>query len=179
MDGTTDLPGKQTLDGTTLAGGSKHQDARAKQTRRNVAITLWLIGFIVLVVAAVIVRSHPTPWSLEVQATTSMQQLQLWPWLSTSIVWASIVDNVLPSLISYAVWLVGLSLIGMVVWRRGWSPIPWFVTAIFVTFGAGLMAGLNAVIGYLVARPRPTSPPIHVYMPERGIPSFPLGSCGE
>ncbi len=37
------------------------------------------------------------------------------------------------------------------------------------------MDGLNAIIGYLVARPRPTSPPIHVYMPEGGIPSFPSG----
>src|SRR5205085_3629978 len=109
MDGTTDLPGKQTMDGTTLAGGLKQQDARAKQTRRNVVITLWLIGFIVLVIASVIVRSHPTPWSFEVQISTLMQQLQLWPWLSAPIVWASIVDNVLPSLISYAVWLVGLS----------------------------------------------------------------------
>jgi undecaprenyl-diphosphatase len=175
MDGTTDLPGKQTLDDTTLIGGSKQQDARATQTRRTVAIMLWIIGLIALVVASVIVRSHPAPWPFEVQTTITLQQLQLWPWLLTPIVWASIVDNVLPSLISYAVWLIVLSLLGIVVWRRGGSPIPWFVTAIFITFGAGLMAGFNAIIGSLVARPRPTSPPIYVYMPERGIPSFPSG----
>ncbi len=132
MESPTDLPGKQTLDSTTLAGGSKQQVARTSQTRRYVAIILWIIGFIALVVASVIVHSHPAPWPLEVQTTTS-------------------------------------------VWRRGGSPIPWFVTAIFITFGAGLMAGFNAVIGFFVARPRPTSPPIHVYMPERGIPSFPSG----
>src|SRR5256714_12997212 len=143
MDGTTDLPGKQTLDSTTLAGGSKQQDARPTQTRRIVAITLWIIGFIALVVASVFVHSHPAPWPLEVQTTTSMQQLQLWPWLSAPIVWASIVDNVLPSLISYAVWLLWLSLIGIVVWRRGGAPISWVVTAIFITFGAGPMACFN------------------------------------
>ncbi len=175
MDGTTDLPGKQTLDSTTLAGGSKQQDAHPTQTRRIVAITLWIIGFIALVVASVIVRLHPAPWPFEVQTTTSMQQLQLWPWLSTPIVWASLVDNPIPSTASFIAWFVVLSLIGVVVWRRGGSPIPWFVTAIFITFGAGLMAGFNAVIGFFVARPRPTSPPIHVYMPERGIPSFPSG----
>ncbi len=175
MDGTTDLPGKQTLDSTTLAGGSKQQDARATQTRRYVAIALWIIGFIALVVASVIVRLHPAPWPFEVQTTTSMQQLQLWPWLSAPIVWASLVDNPIPSTASFIAWFVVLSLIGIVVWRRGGSPIPWFVTAIFITFGAGLMAGFNAVIGFFVARPRPTSPPIHVYMPERGIPSFPSG----
>ena len=103
-----------------------------------------------------------------------MQQLQLWPWLSAPIVWASIVDNVLPSLISYAVWLVGLSLIGIVVWRRGGSPIPWFVTAIFISFGIGVMDGLDWVFGFIVARPRPSSPLIHIFMPEP-FHSFPSG----
>jgi membrane protein len=36
------------------------------------------------------------------------------------------------------------------------------------------MDGLNFIIGFLVARPRPTSPPIHVLMPET-VPSFPSG----
>lgn len=172
MDNASDLSGKQTLDSSALAGGVKHRSAR---TRRTVAIALWLIGFIGLVAASVIVRSHPAPWPFEVQTTVTIQQLQLWPWLSTPIVWASIVDNVIPSAISFALWLVVLSLIGVVVRRKGGSPIPWFVTAVFISIGTLAMAGLNAIIGYLVARPRPTSPPIHVYMPERGIPSFPSG----
>jgi membrane-associated phospholipid phosphatase len=118
---------------------------------------------------------HPAPWPFEVQTTNTMQQLQLWPWVSTPIVWASIVDNPIPSTAGFIAWFVVLSLIGIIVWRRGGSPIPWFVAAIFISFGTVLMAGLNAIIGYLVARPRPTSPPIHVYMPEKGIPSFPSG----
>jgi undecaprenyl-diphosphatase len=172
MDSTPDLTGKQTLDSTTLARDTKRQNAWRPRT---VAIILWLIGFIVLVAVSAIVRSHPAPWPFEVQTTVTIQQLQLWPWLSTPIVWASIVDNVIPSAISFVLWLVVLSLIGVVVWRRGGSPIPWFVTAVFISIGTLAMAGLNAIIGYLVARPRPTSPPIHVYMPERGIPSFPSG----
>ena len=175
MDNTTDLPGKQTLDSTTLAAGSKQQDVRAAQTRRRVRRTLWIIGFIALVAVSVIVRFHPAPWPYEVQTTTTMQQLQLWPWLSTPIVWASIVDDPIPSAAGFIAWFVVLSLIGVIVWRKGGSPIPWFVTAIFISFGTGLMDGLNSIIGFLVARPRPTSPPIHVLMPERGIPSFPSG----
>jgi membrane-associated phospholipid phosphatase len=175
MDGTTDLPGKQTLDGTTLAGGSEQQNARAAQTRRRARRTLWVVGLITLLAVSVIVRLHPAPWPFEVQTTTTMQQLQLWPWLSTPIVWASIVDDPIPSTASFIAWFVVLSLIGVVVWRRGGSPIPWFVTAIFISLGTVLMDGLNAIIGFLVARPRPTSPPIHVFMPEGGIPSFPSG----
>ncbi len=175
MDGTTDLPGKQTLDGTTLAGGSEQQNARAAQTRRRARRTLWVVGLITLLAVSVIVRLHPAPWPFEVQTTTTMQQLQLWPWLSTPIVWASIVDDPIPSTASFIAWFVVLSLIGVVVWRRGGSPIPWFATAIFISLGTVLMDGLNAIIGFLVARPRPTSPPIHVFMPEGGIPSFPSG----
>jgi hypothetical protein len=43
MDNTPHLPGNHTFDGSTLAVGVKRRSA---QTRRNVAITLWLIGFI-------------------------------------------------------------------------------------------------------------------------------------
>jgi len=175
MDNTTDLPGKQTLDSITPVADSKQQDAHASQTRRRVVLALWMVGLVALLVASVIVRSHPAPWPFEVQSTTTMQQLQLWPWLSTPIVWASLVDNPIPSTASFVAWFVVLSLIGVVVWRKGGSPIPWFVTAIFISFGTPLMAGLNRIIATLVARPRPTSPPIHVFMPETGIPSFPSG----
>jgi membrane-associated phospholipid phosphatase len=174
MDNTSDLPGKQTLDGTTPVADSKQQDARAARTRLRVVLAFWVVGLLILLVASVIVRSHPAPWPFEVQTTTSMQQLQLWPWLSTPIVWASIVDDPIPSTAGYILWFVVLSLIGVVVWRRGGSPIPWFVTAIFISLGTLLMDGLNFIIGFLVARPRPTSPPIHVFMPET-VPSFPSG----
>jgi undecaprenyl-diphosphatase len=175
MHNSSDLPGKQTLNSTMLAADSKQQDVHVAQTRRIVRRTLWVIGLIALLALSVIVHSHPAPWPFEVQTTTTIQQLQLWPWLSTPIVWASIVDNPIPSAAGFIAWFVVLSLIGVVVWRRGGSPIPWFVVAIFISFGTVLMDGLNAIIGFLVARPRPTSPPIHVLMPERGIPSFPSG----
>jgi membrane-associated phospholipid phosphatase len=174
MDSTPDLPDKQTLDSTALTAASNQQDARAAQTRRRAARALWVVGLITLLAVSVIVRFHPAPWPFEVQTTTTMQQLQLWPWLSTPIVWASIVDDPIPSTVGFIAWFVVLSLIGVVVWRRGGSPIPWFVTAIFISLGTLLMDGLNFVIGFLVARPRPTSPPIHVFMPET-IPSFPSG----
>ena len=177
MEDTTDVEGKQTRDGTTLAAGSKQQDVRAAQIRRDVAIALWILGFLVLIVGAVIVRSHPAPWPFDVQTTITLQQLQpqLPSWVSTPIVWASIVDNPIPSAINFVAWFVVLSLIGVVVWRRGGSPIPWFVTAIFLSLGIGAIAGLNRIIATLAARPRPSSPLMHVFMPEPGIPSFPSG----
>ena len=173
MDGTTDLPGKQAPDGTTVAGGVKQQDA--VQRRRRVVIPLWVLGFMLLAAASVIVRLHPAPWPFDLQTTITLQNLQLPSWVSTPIVWASIVDNPLPSTITFAAWLVVLSLIGVVVWRRGGSPIPWFVTAIFISLGTVALDGLDRIIATLAARPRPSSPLLHVFMPEPGIPSFPSG----
>jgi len=173
MDGTTDLPGKQTSDGTTVAGGVKQQDAA--QRRRRVVIPLWVLGFMLLAAASVIVRLHPAPWPFDLQTTITLQNLQLPSWVSTPIVWASIVDNPLPSTIAFVAWLVVLSLIGVVVWRRGGSPIPWFVTAIFISLGTVALDGLDRIIATLAARPRPSSPLLHVFMPEPGIPSFPSG----
>jgi len=171
MDSTPDLPGKQTLDGNTLAGGVKR---RSTHTRRNAAIILWLIGFMALVGASVTVSFHPAPWPLDLQTTITLQHLLLWPWLIPPIGWPSIVGDVLPSFIYPPVWFVALSLIGVVIWRRGGSPIPWFVTAIFISLGIPVMAGLNRIFGIIAARPRPGPPLIHVYMPEP-IPSFPSG----
>ncbi|MGZ6364459.1 MAG: YhjD/YihY/BrkB family envelope integrity protein [Ktedonobacteraceae bacterium] len=172
MESIPDLPSNQSLDSTTLVDGVRQRDA---QIRRDVAIALWLIGLIALLVVAVIVRFHPAPWPFDLQTTITVQHLQLPSWVITPIVWASLVDNPIPSAISLFSWFVVLLLIGMVVWRRGGSPIPWFVTAIFLSFGTAVMAGLDGIVGFIAARPRPASPLMHVYMPEPGIASFPSG----
>ncbi len=174
MEGTTGFEGKPTQDDATLAGDVRKRNA---QIRRDVAITLWIIGVIALVVASVIVRLHPAPWPFDLQTTSTLQQVQpqLPFWVSTPIVWASLVDNPIPSAVSFIAWFVVLSLIGVVVWRKGGSPIPWLVTAIFISFGIPVMAGLNRIFGIIAARPRPSSPLMHVFMPEQGIPSFPSG----
>src|SRR2546430_3179154 len=123
MEDTTGFQGKPTRGGTTLVGGVTQRNA---QIRRYVAIALWIIGFIALVVASVFVRLHPAAWPFDLQTTITLQQLQpqLPSWLSTPIVWASLVDNPYPSTASFIAWFVVLSLIGVVVWRRSGCPFP-------------------------------------------------------
>jgi uncharacterized BrkB/YihY/UPF0761 family membrane protein/membrane-associated phospholipid phosphatase len=174
MEGTTGMLGKPTRDDGAPAGDVRKRNAHI---RRGVEITLWVTGFMALIVASVIVRSHPAPWPFDLQATITLQQLQpqLPSWVSSPIVWASIVDNPIPSAIGFVAWFIVLSLTGVVVWRRGGSPIPWFVTAVFISIGIPVMAGVNRIFGIIAARPRPSSPLMHVFMPEPGIPSFPSG----
>ena len=171
MDSTADLPGKQPLSDTTLAASSK---PHATHTRRMVGYTLWVIGFVLLLVAAVIVHSHPGPYSIDLQTTITLQHLQVWSVVSTPIYLASIVDDPIPIIVSYVLWFIVLALIGVFVRSRGESPIRWFVTAIFLSLGAAAAAGLDWIISTWVGRPRPASPFIHVYLLEP-TKSFPSG----
>jgi membrane-associated phospholipid phosphatase len=171
MENTPDLPGNQSLDSTALAGGVKR---RSTQTRRNGVITLWIIGFIALLVASVIVRFHPAPWPFDLQTTITLQQLPHGSWLGTSIGWVTTVNDPIPSVSYITLWFIALSLIGVVAWLRGRWPIPWFVTAIFIWLGTIFMWSLFFLIDFIVARPRPSSSLIHVFIPEQ-IPTFPSG----
>jgi membrane-associated phospholipid phosphatase len=172
MDSTPELPGNQSLVGNTQAGGVQQSSA---QTRGTIAITLWLIGFIALVAASVIVRSHPAPWPFDLQTTITVQHLHLPSWVITPIVWVSVVDQPpIPYVYIPASFLL-LLLIGGVVWLRGGSPMPWFVAAIFLFFGEIVRFSVWFLLIVLVARPRPSSPLIHIYMSENGFPTFPSG----
>ena len=172
MDSTPELPGNQSLVGNTQAGGVQQSSA---QTRRTIAITLWLIGFIALVAASVIVRSHPAPWPFDLQTTITVQHLQLPSWVSAPIVWVSVVGQPPDPYFYIPASFVLLSLIGVFVWLRGGSPMPWFVTAILLFFGEIVRFSVWFLLIVLVARPRPSSPLIHVYMSENGFPTFPSG----
>jgi membrane-associated phospholipid phosphatase len=171
MDSTPNLPGKQTGDGSTLAGGEKRRNA---QTRRNGAITLWLIGFIALVGATVLVIMHPAPWPFDLQTTITVQHLQLPSWVSAPIVWVSVEGQ--PPIPYYYIpaSFVLLLLIGVFVWLRGRSAMRWFVIAIFLFFGTIVQYVVWGLYSLMVARPRPSSPLIHVSMPETW-PTFPSG----
>ncbi len=68
MDSTTDLVDNQTLNSTILVRGLKQQEASAGRTRRGTVLALWIMGFLLLVAAAVIERFHPAPWSFDLNS---------------------------------------------------------------------------------------------------------------
>ena len=171
MDSTPDFSGNQSLDSTAQAEDVERGNA---QTRRNVMIMLWIIGLIVLLIASVIVRFHPTPWSFDLQTTITLQHLHLPSWVIAPIVWVSVEGQPPFPYVYIPASFVLLLLIGAVVWLRGGSPRPWVVTALFLLVGISVVSGLWAMYSVLVGRPRPNSPLIQVYMPEQ-FPTFPSG----
>src|SRR2546421_3126671 len=104
------------MDSTTLAASSKQP---LTNTRRIVAFTLWGLGFLLLVVASVIVYSHPGPWPFDLQTTVTLQHSQFANTMSSPAELVSIVDDPLPSTVIPILWFIVLGLIGVFVWRRG------------------------------------------------------------
>jgi membrane-associated phospholipid phosphatase len=117
-----------------------------------VGIALWVIGVIILGVAAVIVHFHTAPWPVELSFTRSIQgphpipcpiPIQPRSWLEAALFDVSILNNPIPSVIGAAIWVGGLLLL------RWWRQALFFVVAVA---SAG---GLFLVLTPLVGRPRP------------------------
>jgi membrane-associated phospholipid phosphatase len=171
MDHTPDFPSNQSLDNPAQA---VVVEQRTAHSRRTIMILLWVIGLIALLVASAIVRFHPAPWSLDLQTTNALQQLPRGSWLGTAIGWPTTLNDPIPSVSSITLWFIVLSLIGVIARFRGRWATPWFVTGIFIWLGTMVMWTLFFLIDFVVARPRPSSSLIHVYIPEP-IPTFPSG----
>jgi undecaprenyl-diphosphatase len=171
MEHTPDFPGDHSVDSTAQA---IDVERRTAHSRRNVVIILWIIGLIALAGATVMVLMHPGPWPFDLQTTITVQHLQLPSWLSTPIVWVSAVGQ--PPIPYYYIpaSFILLLLIGVFVRLRGGSAMPWVVTALFLFVGTIVQFVFWGSYSLLVGRPRPSSPLIHVYMPEPW-PTFPSG----
>ncbi len=171
MSSTTNPRGMQSTAEATLPLSEERRDKRGWQI---VQYTLWGIGVVIFAIACVIVHFHPAPWPFDLQTTITVQHLQLWVGFSALLTLASLMNDPLVSIIELIVWFVGLLLIGIMAWRLGKAAARWIMSAIFISVGTSLMDGLNGLISLIVGRPRPSSPLIHVLMPEP-YHSFPSG----
>jgi membrane-associated phospholipid phosphatase len=115
-----------------------------------IGVTFWIIGFIILVIASFLTHFHPGPWPGELAFSRTVQGLQLWPWVTALIAFISSFNDPFPSAIAIVVWLLAMGL------------LRWFRPAVFLGLIVLVGNGINATIGDLVGRPRPSSHLIHV-----------------
>ena len=144
---------------------------------RIAAVSLWILGFLLLVVSCVIVHSHPKPYAIDLTTTETVQGLHPMAWINYVLVFPSLLNNPYPAGIALAVWLVFMVLMGLAFQARGKSPIKWFNAAFFLAAAMLISAGLNYVIDEIVARPRPDPRefPIQVHTGIIPIPTYPSG----
>ncbi|HLH62097.1 MAG TPA: phosphatase PAP2 family protein [Ktedonobacteraceae bacterium] len=171
MSSMTNPRGLQSNAPAAIPHSGEQEDER---NSRIFQYALWGIAVVIFVLACVIVHFHPAPWPFDLQTTITIQHLHLWAGFMAVLTFASLMNDPLVSLIEYISWFVILMLIGIIAWRLGKAAVRWFMAGIFVSVGTGIMDGLNGLASLLVGRPRPSSPLIHVYMPEP-YHSFPSG----
>lgn len=128
---------------------------RVKKTgegRNPFAISLWLIGLVLLLVAAVLVHAHTSPWPVELQFTRAIQGPHPVPcpvpmkphsWLEAVLFDISMINDPLFSVIIGAIWFVGLLLLRL------------FRQALYAVVAVASAGGLFLFFTSLVARPRP------------------------
>ena len=119
---------------------------------RILGIAVWVIGLIILGIAAFMVHNHTNPWPLELTLTKDLQgphsipcpiPIQPHSWFEAVLFDVSQLNNPIPSVISAAI------VVGAMLLLRWWRQALFFVVAV-ATAGS-----LFLFLTPLVARPRP------------------------
>ena len=124
----------------------------SSRSSRIFGIVLWIVGLIILGVAAFMVHNHTNPWPLELALTKDLQgphpipcpiPIQPHSWFEAVLFDVSQLNNPIPSVISAAI------VVGAMLLLRWWRQALFFVVAV-ATAGS-----LFLFLTPLVARPRP------------------------
>lgn len=145
MDQISDTP-TQNLHGAASEKHASHGD------HRRFWIVLWVIGLIILGVAAFLVHNHTNPWPIELALTKDLQgphpvpcpiPIQPHSWFEAVLFDVSQLNNPIPSVIS-AVIVVGALLL-----------LRWWRQALFFVVAVATAGSLFLILTPLVGRPRP------------------------
>ncbi len=173
MDETTNPQGVATQNVPTKTGGA---NVSTTARPRLFEIIFFILGVIILAAASVLVRFHPRPYLIDLQATETIQSLQLQPWINAFIEFVSSLNNPIPSIIALAAWLVGLVALGLIARARGRSGFRWFQSASALILTVAIAGSINFIINTIVARPRPGSFGEHIrVLSHIPVNSFPSG----
>src|SRR5690349_20369475 len=141
MEKAASLSNSQTQSHASKAGSTQ---PRTRRIRRGIAITIWVIGLILLAMASVLIHNHPGPWPGEVTFSQTVQNVHYWPWIPPLLVFIGTFNNPTPTGILFGSLLTGMILLGC------------YRQAIFFALVVGIGNVLATFIGDYVARPRPT-----------------------
>ncbi len=136
---------------------------RASHPARSISgFLLWFLGLVVLIITAWFVHGHPQPWPFELTITRDVQAWQMPGWLRAIFIFISTFNDPTPSGIAAAVVVAALLL------ARKVRP------ALFLGYLILVGNSIDAIIGDIVGRPRPSPHLVHVTA-ALNFNSFPSG----
>ncbi len=111
---------------------------------------LWLLTVALMVALSFFAHTHPQPILFELATARAVQALPVPPFLQAIMRWFTGINDPIPDAITVCITVAILALL-----RK-------FVEAIFLALSAGLGNAIDALIGDVVGRPRPSPRLIHV-----------------
>ncbi|MEO7020814.1 MAG: phosphatase PAP2 family protein [Ktedonobacteraceae bacterium] len=121
-----------------------------KHTTPILGFVLWFLGLAALSTAALVVHSHPQPWTFELAFSQTIQAWSLPAWVATTFKTITTINDPIPSGIAAAILIVFMLI------KR------WIRPALFLGYIVLVANSIDALIGDAVARPRPDPHVIHV-----------------
>lgn len=144
---TSNSAGMQVPDEKRTAGG---EDRHGAHIRHIIEGVLWVIGLLVLATAAYVTHGHPGPYPGELELSRGIQSIHYNAIIVNWLRFVSALNDPIPSAVALAIWVVFLFIMRL------------FRAGIFLLLCVGVGNGIDALIGDLVQRPRPTPNLIHV-----------------
>ena len=136
-----------------------------KRRRRVMGSILWLLAVIALVALAFFAHTHRQPTPFELGLSRDVQSIGFPPWVKATFRFLTFINDPTPDEIE-----VPIVLLVFLLFR-------WFRQALFLALSVTVGNGVDALIGDVVGRPRPTPNLIHVDQ-KLIFNSFPSGhSC--
>ncbi|HEU5373891.1 MAG TPA: phosphatase PAP2 family protein [Ktedonobacteraceae bacterium] len=143
----------------TEADQQKHD---YKQGPVHPGFILWFLGLAILLGASWLVRSHAAPWPFELAFSRDIQSWSLPGWLTATFTAITTFNDPIPS------GFVAAILIAFMLFKR------WTRPALFLGYLVLVANSIDAIIGDIVGRPRPSPHIIHVSS-QLAFNSFPSG----
>lgn len=128
----------------------ERREWEAHTIRRTIRWFIWFLGLAMLIVSAWIIHGHPNPWPFELTLSRYIQGWQMPDWLKAVFTALGTINDPIPSGIAAA------TLVGILLSTRR------IRSALFIGYTVLVSNSLDAIIGDIVARPRPSSHLIHV-----------------
>lgn len=177
MASTTNPKGIQTPTATTTSGGENRQHARR---RYRVQAVLWVIGLLVFVMSGFVIRAHPGPFALDLNATHFAQTPRAFSsWFDPIVNFPSELNNPVPSALALGFWFVFMMVMALIFRLRGrvTAALNWLLAGVFLIVTVMSSAGVNVLVDEIIGRPRPSPKLYHIRLstPLVPFPAYPSG----
>ncbi len=110
----------------------------------------WLLAVVLMVLLSLFAHAHPQPVPFELTLSRNIQAIPFPPFIQAIMRWFTAINDPIPDVITVCIVAVILAVL-----RK-------FQAAIFLLLSAGIGNAVDAVIGDLVQRPRPSIHLLHV-----------------